>query len=67
MKAPMVVCFVLIAAACCFAGYCYALIDWVQDVRTGVYEHERLEAFCETSALVGYHAYGLHFLRSRRS
>ncbi|QDK81596.1 hypothetical protein EXU85_24480 [Spirosoma sp. KCTC 42546] len=44
-----------------FAGYCYALIDWVQDYRTGVYHREPFEACCETSALVVYTVLGLRF------
>ncbi len=67
MRYSTVVVLVLVAAAGCFAGYCYALFDWIQDIRGGVYQHERFEGFCETSALVGYHAYGLHFLRTRKA
>ena len=37
-----------------FTGYCFALIDWVQDVQTGVYERDHLEATLETSALLVY-------------
>ena len=49
----------------CFAGYCYALIDWVIDYETGVYKRQQLEAVYETSALLLYTALGLRFINRR--
>lgn len=49
----------------CFAGYCYALIDWVVDYQSGVYQRQQLEALYETSALLLYTALGLRFMNRR--
>ncbi|GAB4043229.1 hypothetical protein GCM10028774_58020 [Spirosoma jeollabukense] len=46
----------------CFAGYCWALIDWVQDYKTGVYALERWEAFYESLALLIYTALAVRFM-----
>ena len=48
-----------------FTGYCYALIDWVQDVQTGVYERNYIEAIVETTALGLYSYLAIRFLRSK--
>ena len=47
----------------CFGGYCAALIDWLQDLRTGVYEQHHGEAFLETTALSLYTYLGIRFLK----
>lgn len=49
-----------------FMGYCYALIDWVQDVQTGVYADNHVEALSETAALGLYTYLAFRFLRSSR-
>ncbi|GAB4044495.1 hypothetical protein [Spirosoma jeollabukense] len=54
-----------IGSLTCFAGYCTALIDWVQDYKTGVYERNHLEAFLETGALGFYTFLGIRFMRLR--
>jgi hypothetical protein len=46
----------------CFTGYCWALIDWVQDYKTGVYDVDYWEAFYETSALFIYTALAIRFM-----
>ncbi|RRB04705.1 hypothetical protein [Larkinella rosea] len=48
-----------------FAVYCYAVIDWVTDYRTGVYRRDPLEAWYETLALVLYTLLGLRFMNNR--
>ena len=53
------------ASLASFAGYCAALIDWVQDYKTGVYERNHLEAFLETVGLCLYTFLGIRFLRLR--
>ena len=53
------------ASLVCFGGYCAALIDWVQDYSTGVYQRNLLEAFLETGALCLYTFLGIRFLRHR--
>ena len=45
--------------------YCAALIEWVQDYRTGVYGKEPLEALLETGAILGYSYGGYKFLKWR--
>lgn len=49
-----------------FIGYCYALIDWVQDVLSGVYADHHVEAMLETTALGLYTYLAFRFLRSSR-
>lgn len=49
-----------------FIGYCYALIDWVQDVLTGVYADNHVEAILDTMALGVYTYLARRFLRSIR-
>ena len=49
-----------------FIGYCYALIDWVQDVLTGVYACHHVEAILETTALGVYTYLAIRFLLSTR-
>ena len=51
-----------IASLICFTLYCAALIDWVQDYKTGVYERNHLEAFLETAGLGLYTFFGIRFL-----
>lgn len=58
--------FIVLLISCSIAGligYCAALIDWVQDYRTGVYERNHGEAFFETVALCLYTFFGLRFLK----
>lgn len=50
-----------------FAGFCYALLDWTQDIQTGVYTRNHLEATYETAALVIYGVLSLRFIRSKLS
>jgi hypothetical protein len=53
---------------CCFigfTGYCFALIDWVRDVQTGVYERNHLEAIYETLALLVYTYFAVRFAGRR--
>ncbi|SFE59984.1 hypothetical protein [Spirosoma endophyticum] len=55
----------IVAGIICFSGYCMALIDWVQDARTGVYESNYTEAVLETSALVIYTYLAMRFLNRK--
>ncbi|RYC67894.1 MULTISPECIES: hypothetical protein [Spirosoma] len=58
--------FLLIATALLgFCGYCTALLDWVQDVRTGAYGLNYQEAVLETSALIMYTYLSIRFFRSK--
>ncbi|UFH57991.1 hypothetical protein [Spirosoma sp. KNUC1025] len=46
-------------------GYSAAMIDWVQDYRSGVYAHHPLEAILETGALLLYTYLGIRFIHRR--
>ncbi|AUD00573.1 hypothetical protein [Spirosoma pollinicola] len=46
-----------------FMGYCYAWMDWVDDVQTGVYRKNYLEAAGETSALGLYTYLAIRFVK----
>ncbi|GAB4025395.1 hypothetical protein GCM10028773_50770 [Spirosoma koreense] len=46
----------------CFTGFCYALLDWEQDLHAGVYQRDHFEAFYETAALILYIILSLRFL-----
>lgn len=46
-------------------GYWYALIGWIQDIHTGVYKCNHIEAIWETTALGGYTYLAFRFLRSK--
>lgn len=65
MKYPLILVFLGAGGLVCFIGYCFALIDWVQDVRTGVYDRHHFEAFYETSALVIYTVFGVRFIHRK--
>ncbi|GAB4035228.1 hypothetical protein [Spirosoma gilvum] len=43
--------------------YCQAAIDWVQDLRSGVYDANPEEAILETAALSFYTFGGLFFFK----
>ena len=66
-RKAMLVSAIVAATGLSFAGYCAALIDWVEDVRTGVYVINHLEAFWETFALGLYTFLAFRFLRGRIS
>jgi hypothetical protein len=54
--------FFLLVTLGSFSGYCWALIDWVQDYKTGVYALDRWEAFYESSLLIIYSILAVRFL-----
>ncbi|CAN5502284.1 hypothetical protein BH09BAC4_BH09BAC4_24510 [soil metagenome] len=62
MKQHLSLIFFLGSTLVCFAGYCWALIDWTQDYRTGVYRNDHWEAFYETLALLIYTALAIRFM-----
>ncbi|GAB4034388.1 hypothetical protein [Spirosoma gilvum] len=45
--------------------YCAALIDWVQDYKTGAYANDHIEATLETAAILLYTVGGFFFFRRR--
>ena len=59
--------FILLLLSCTigFAAYCVSVIDWVQDVKTGVYTHNRLEGVLETTAQLVYLYFAFRFMRNR--
>jgi hypothetical protein len=67
MKNHLLVILLITGALVCFTGYCFALIDWVQDMRTGVYHSDHFEAFYETSAIVLYTTLALRFITRKQN
>jgi hypothetical protein len=65
MKSQLYTLLLAIGLVGCFAGYSYALFDWVRDYHTGVYQRERLEAFYETAGLLCYTLLGMRFSHQR--
>ena len=65
MRQTLGVILLLSAVLAGFMGYCAALIDWVSDVKTGVYVQHQEEALWETSALVLYTWLGVRFIIRR--
>lgn len=65
MKSQLFVILLVTGVLVCFTGYCLAVIDWVQDYRTGVYQRAYFEAFYETAALVLYTLLGLRFMNRK--
>ncbi|RRB18081.1 hypothetical protein [Larkinella knui] len=55
---------ILLSSLLCLIAYGLSVIDWVQDMQTGVYSQNRLEGFLETSAQVSYLYFAIRFLRS---
>ncbi|WP_461117007.1 hypothetical protein [Spirosoma jeollabukense] len=55
----------VIGSLVCLFGYCAALIDWVQDYKTGVYASHQMEAVLETGAILLYSCGGFEFVRRK--
>lgn len=45
--------------------YCMALIDWIQDYKTGVFATDHMEAIRDTVGILIYSGAGFIFLRWR--
>ena len=54
----------LITSLLCFAAYCLSVVDWVQDLQTGVYRQNRMEGVLETGAQILYLYLAVRFVRS---
>jgi hypothetical protein len=67
MKNHLIVILLITGSLVCFTGYCFALIDWAQDMRTGVYRSKHFEAFYETAAIVLYTTLGLRFMTRKEN
>ena len=65
MRQSLLVILLITASLICFLGYCAALIDWVEDYRTGVYQRHHVEAALETSALALYTYLAIRFINSK--
>ena len=63
MRQALFILVLALASLTCFAGYCAALIDWVKDYKSGVYERNHLEAFLETGGLGLYTFLAVRFVR----
>lgn len=62
MRQKLAISFFLLGTLVCFTAYCFALVEWVQDYRTGVYRKHHWEAFYETSALIIYTGLAVRFM-----
>ncbi|GAB3699781.1 hypothetical protein GCM10027592_26170 [Spirosoma flavus] len=56
--------FILAVFGCC-VGYTMALIDWIGDYKSGIYDTHYMEAASETGVILLYTALGIRFLMSR--
>ncbi|WP_460639873.1 hypothetical protein [Larkinella harenae] len=65
MKSQLYAILLVLGVLTCFLWYGFALVDWVQDYRTGVYHHEYFEAFYETLAIALYTLLGVRFMNKR--
>ncbi|WP_460910638.1 hypothetical protein [Spirosoma areae] len=65
MRQTLVILAVIMGSLASLFLYCAALIDWVQDYRTGIYAKDYTEAVVETSAIFIYSYTGYRFLRWR--
>ncbi|RIV27141.1 hypothetical protein DYU11_02155 [Fibrisoma montanum] len=65
MRQSLILLCVVFGVLACFIGYCAALIDWVQDIRSGLYQTNYREAFWETVALLAYNVLAVKFLASK--
>ncbi|MVM35958.1 hypothetical protein GO755_38450 [Spirosoma sp. HMF4905] len=65
MKNSLLIIAFLLAGLLGFAIYCWALIDWIQDYRTGIFARDHNEAIRDTGGILLYSYAGFRFLRSR--
>ena len=65
MRQTVFVLVLIIASLLSLAGYCLALLDWVNDVQEGIYQRNHLEAVLETSALALYTYLGIRFTKNK--
>ena len=65
MRQSLLVILLIAASLLCFMGYCAMLIDWVTDLRTGVYYRHHVEAALETTALSLYTYLAIRFINSK--
>lgn len=55
----------LLGSLLAFTGYCFAILDWVQDFRTGAYGRNHAEAFLETAGLLVYTYLAIRFIKRK--
>lgn len=65
MRQLLLVTFLISGGLICFIGYWVALLDWVQDMESGTYRRDHLEAVLETFALFTYSYLAIRFMKSR--
>ncbi len=65
MRQLLLIVILIIGSFASFAGYCAILIDWIQDLSSGVYANNRLEAVLETAALFLYTYMAVRFMKSK--
>ena len=62
---PLITMLVIALGMAGFTGYCYVLLDWIQDLSTGVYTTKVWEGTYETGALLLYSAGALRFINRK--
>lgn len=65
MRQAILIILLIAGSLLAFLAYCAALIDWVQDAQTGVYERNHWEALAETLALVVYTYLAIRFIKRK--
>ena len=65
MKRQALLILLIVISLAGFSIYCYAWIDWVQDLSGGVYTTNIWEGSYETTALLIYTAAALRFMARR--
>lgn len=65
MRSSLTILGLLTGSLVCLFCYCAALIDWVQDYKTGIYASHQLEGVLETGAIFIYSYGGFEFVRRK--
>ncbi len=65
MRQLLLIIILIIGSVASFTGYYAMLTDWIQDLSSGLYTNNRLEATLETTALFLYTYMAVRFMRSK--
>ncbi|GAB4016549.1 hypothetical protein GCM10028808_45360 [Spirosoma migulaei] len=65
MKHPLLNLSLILAGLVGCAAYGWLLLDWVQDMKTGNYDSDPLEAVCQAIVILAYCYLAYHFIDSR--
>ncbi|QHV96975.1 hypothetical protein [Spirosoma endbachense] len=65
MRQGLLIFGVTVCLLACVAGYFLALVDWIEDFKTGVYAANHAEALLETGAILIYTYAGFDFFKRK--